>query len=104
MIAYDENLEQPAYTLFIEADSTSDQVLRELALELDVVLRENFHYAYCRDLQQLGPLRLFRISEGALTTYQTVCRSEGQRTGDIKPVALHRSGNWAQSFRGRFIG
>ncbi len=104
MIAYDESLGQPAYTLFIEAKGTSDQVLRQLALELDIVLQENFHYAYCRDLQQLGPLRVFRISKGALTTYQAVCRSEGQRVGDIKPIALHRSGNWTRSFRGRIIG
>jgi hypothetical protein len=103
MIAYDESLEQPAYTLFIEANGTPDQLLRQLAADLDIALRENFHYAYCRDLQQLGPLHVFRISEGALKTFHTVCRREGQRAGDIKPVALHRSGNWARTFRGRVI-
>ena len=103
MIAYDESLEQPAYTLFIETNGTPDQLLRQLAADLDVALQENFHYAYCRDLQQLGPLHVFRISEGALKTFHTVCRREGQRAGDIKPVALHRGGNWARTFRGRVI-
>jgi hypothetical protein len=103
MLAFDNVLEQPAYTLFIEANDTPDQVLRQMALELDSALRENFHYAYCRDLQQLGPLRVFRIRRNALITFHSVCQNEGQRAGDIKPVALHRGGNWARFFQGRVI-
>ena len=104
MVACEESLEPPVYTLFVEANGTPDQRLRELATELDAALQENFHYAYCRNLQQLGPLRAFRISEGALETYHAECRRTGQRAGDIKPVALHRGGSWARAFRGRFIG
>jgi hypothetical protein len=103
MIACEESLEPPAYTLFIEAKGASDQLLKQLAAALDAALRENFHYAYCRDLQQLGPLRAFRISAGALQTYHAECRKSGQRSGDIKPVTLHRGGSWAGAFRGRII-
>jgi len=66
-------------------------------------LRENHHYRYCRDLGQLGHLRVFRVGSGAAETYQEVCRSDGQRAGDIKPVALHTTGDWSRRFEGRFV-
>jgi hypothetical protein len=93
----------PAYTLFIEAPAAADDTLRLLGDNLEAALQENYHYRYCRQLGQLGPLRVFRIDGNALATYLRACQAHGQRAGDIKPVALHRLGGWSQFFRGQTI-
>lgn len=90
-----------AYTLFIEAPMANDETLRRLGHELESALQENYHYRYCRELGQLGPLQLFRIEAEALAAYLSFCQSHGQRVGDIKPVALHRLGGWTQVFQGQ---
>jgi len=99
------------YTLFVQPEAQDDTaaialVLQALAREVEDRLRENYHYDYCRRLNQLGPLRAFWITAGtsqALETYLAVCTSLGQRLGDIKPVALHGHSGWAGAFQGRFV-
>lgn len=107
MVAGDEgevvNPGRFAYTLFIEAPGTGDETLTRLGHELETALQENYHYRYCRELGQLGPLQLFRIEAGALAAYLSFCQRHGQRSGDIKPVALHRLGGWAQVFQGQRV-
>jgi hypothetical protein len=66
-------------------------------------LADNIHYAYCRALGQLEPLRAFRIHEDALSTYLRACIERGQRAGDIKPIALHRQSGWTRRFDGKFL-
>jgi hypothetical protein len=103
MLACETELKPPAYVLFIEAQDVSNEFLQQLGVELETALQENFHYRYCRDLGQLGVLRVFRINGGAMAAYLTTCQAHGQRAGDIKPVALHRLGGWLEVFRGRMI-
>jgi len=91
-----------AYALFIEADGASDAALLDLGRDLEETLLENYHYRYCRDLGQLGALRVFRARHG-LETYHAVCRERGQKAGDIKPVALHRLEGWSRRFAGDFL-
>ncbi len=82
-----------SYTLFAEGTA-----LPELTARLDAALRENPHYALCRDLGQLGPLRSFQIVSHAYETFCAVGISEGQRPGDIKPRALSSRTDWRQRF------
>jgi hypothetical protein len=104
MLTCEEAAGQPAYILFIELDERiADGQLAGLVSELEMSLRENFHYRYCRDLGQLGPVRLFRIKAGGLESYLSVCQAHGQRAGDIKPTALHRRRGWLQAFEGKLI-
>jgi hypothetical protein len=88
-----------AYTLFVEA-AVEDRELMIIGTELEAALCENFHYRYCRELGQLGSLRVFRIDGGAQASYIAACQTHGQRLGDIKPVALHHRGDWIGFFRG----
>jgi len=77
------------YTLFAEGNLPP-----LLPARLDDELRKNPHYAHCRDLSQLGPLRCFQVAKNA---YQTFCHalvSEGRRPGDIKPQALSVRTDW----------
>ena len=92
-----------AYTLFIELADGSDELLRQVGAGLEQGLLENFHYRYCRDLGQLGAVRVFRIAHSGLERYLAVCQSHGQRAGDIKPVALHRMKGWEEAFEGRVL-
>ena len=42
-------------------------------------------------------------AEVTMETYLAVCQAQGQRAGDIKPVALHRGDGWSQYFLGRML-
>ncbi|HEX8682495.1 MAG TPA: GH3 auxin-responsive promoter family protein [Ardenticatenaceae bacterium] len=103
MLACEEHGGRHAYTLFIEAPHLPDEGLHLLVMDIEAALQENFHYQYCRDLGQLDAVRLFRIREGALESYMAGCQAHGQRAGDIKPIALHRSGGWTGSFKGELL-
>jgi hypothetical protein len=82
----------PRYVLFIEGST----ILPDAAV-LDARLRENPHYAYCRDLGQLGPAEVVAVRDGA-KLYLAGCEALGQRAGNIKPAALHRATGWAARF------
>ncbi len=96
------------YTLFVQykADAIEiDEGLRKLGGNIDHLLKENFHYDYCRRLGQLKKLNVFLIDnhQDASTIYLHACTEMGQRLGDIKSVALHPYQKWQEYFRGRFI-
>ena len=103
MVACEIDMTPASYILFIETPTTADEVLRQLGVELDTALQENFHYHYARDLGQLASLRVFRIDRGGLETYLATCQAHGQRIGDIKPVALHQRTGWLDAFQGKLI-
>ncbi len=101
MVAYETAT--GAYTLFIEAAASADDTLRQVGQALELALQENYHYRYCRQLGQLGPLQLFHIASGGPAAYLSFCQAHGQRAGDIKPLALHRLSGWTEIFQGQTI-
>ncbi|MBM7112889.1 GH3 family domain-containing protein [Archangium primigenium] len=86
----------PEYRLFLDTDAPPAR-LEEAAHALERVLCEGFHYRYARELGQLGPLRVLRVSGGA-RRYEARCIALGQRAGDIKPADLHRQPGWTNWF------
>lgn len=99
MLACDPQPPQPAYVLFIEQPGAADAALHSLAAEVEAGLLENVHYAWCRQLGQLQPLRVCPLAAGGLEKYIAACVGRGQRAGDVKPVALHRGNGWAEVFQ-----
>jgi hypothetical protein len=88
-----------AYTLYLEIDLAVDAVDTDvLAAALDDLLRESFHYDYCRRLGQLAPARVCRVQGGA-ATYLAVCQAHGMKLGNIKPALLDRGTEWEAAFR-----
>lgn len=69
------------YVLVVDSDA-SDATLEQAAGRLDVLLRESFHYDYCRKLGQLAPIGMRRDRE------DLVALANGRRLGDVKPSAL----------------
>ena len=98
LLAPDEQNGYYSYTLYVEGTAH-----REKAEHLDRILRRNPHYAYCRDLGQLLPVRLFLITENAFATFATRQSTNGARLGDIKPVALSRDSGWSKAFSGEYV-
>lgn len=103
MIAFEDAAEDPAYAVFVEDPSISDREARSVGQQLEQALLESFHYRYCRDLGQLGALRVFRIRDDAHAAFAGVCQRRGQRAGDIKAGALHNMPNWSRHFDGYFL-
>jgi hypothetical protein len=88
-----ESTRSRSYTLFVEGNLPTD-----LAERVDNELRENPHYALCRDLGQLGALNCFHVAGGAYQTYCQVLAASGSRIGDIKPQALSAREDWNTHF------
>jgi hypothetical protein len=86
------------YTLFLE--NGDDATPR--AASIDVALRENPHYALCRDLGQLSELRICVVAGGAYEKFVAAETAQGIRLGDIKPAALSQRTDWARWFRDDF--
>ncbi|MGV3531779.1 MAG: GH3 auxin-responsive promoter family protein [Chthoniobacteraceae bacterium] len=94
MLAPEHSAEGPPfYTLFIEGE-----VHDLLATRLDDALRENPHYAWCRDLGQLGPVQCCVVAERAYDRFCEAALANGQRLGDIKPQALSTRTDWRITF------
>jgi hypothetical protein len=98
--------ESLAYTLFLDMASITTEQARFLRDALEKRLCENFHYAHCRNVGQLGLLRLFIIDHSAgapeeIFTHEMQRR--GLKLGDIKPAVLDRETGWERRFTGHFF-
>lgn len=106
MVAPDASCGSVAYTLYVQFEyDVVAGTLKDLCHNVEVVLRENFHYDYCRRLGQLEHCRVFLIASGedACGTYLTACVRQGQRMGDVKHTMLHPHQYWSREFIGTYI-
>jgi hypothetical protein len=85
------------YTLYVEGTPRP-----AWTKALDAALRQNPHYAYCRDLGQLLPIRLFVIPEGAYQKFAERETANGARLGDVKPTLLSQRNDWSKVFVGTY--
>ncbi|HEY1170481.1 MAG TPA: GH3 auxin-responsive promoter family protein [Verrucomicrobiae bacterium] len=87
----------PHYTLYAEGNLPErfDAVIEQ-------ALRENPHYAYCRDLGQLKPLRVFQINERAEEKFFQRAVAKGARLGELKPMGFSKVTGWSEFFEGRY--
>jgi GH3 auxin-responsive promoter len=97
LLAPDEDPDGARYTLYVQGRAQSER-----ANTLDALLRKNPHYAYCRDLGQLRPIRLFRIADGAYEQFVRREISQGARLGDVKPAVLSKRTGWSKVFTGAY--
>jgi hypothetical protein len=72
-----------AYVLYCEGSCSAS-----LPQALEGELCGNFHYAYSRRLQQLGPARVKLLPRGSGSRYLARRAAEGRQLGSIKPLAL----------------
>jgi hypothetical protein len=93
----------PAYALFLECPGASPESLAALVRRVEDQLLEGHHYAYCRRLGQLGPLRGFRVRSGGTRAYLDRQVAAGQRAGSVKPALLSGETGWSQRLDGEFV-
>ena len=86
----------PDYRLFVDTDVPESR-LEATGRALEQTLCEGYHYRYARELGQLGPVRVVRVTEG-VRRYEARCIALGQRAGDIKPTDFHRRSGWTAWF------
>jgi hypothetical protein len=86
--------EPPRYQLYVEATPREADAL---ALEVETLLAESHHYALCRALGQLGPVRAVSVRDGE-RTFERVCIARGQRAGAIKATSLDADLGWERHF------
>jgi hypothetical protein len=86
------------YTLYIEG-----KLEPGLAVRLDTLLRKNPHYAWCRELGQLGMPRIFRIKTGGFQAYAMHECANGKRLGEVKPRSLSPQAGWSHIFTGNYL-
>jgi hypothetical protein len=98
LFAPDEDVLGCRYTLYVEGPAPSD-----LAESFDRALRSNPHYALCRDLGQLLPVRVFVIAEHGYEIFVKHSASQGARLGDIKPALLSLTSGWSNFFPGKYL-
>ena len=87
----------PRYNLFVETNQPE-----EVAAKVEEHLRKSFHYNYCRNLGQLGPVRGIRVDEGD-RRYLAGCEDLGQKVGDVKPAHLRPEFGWLEKLEGGYV-
>ena len=85
----------PGYCLFMEPQASLESSLVRRLLEEHLL--QCYHYRYCRELGQLGPLTV-RIVYKAWPRYEQALLKSGKRLGEIKPVYLDQRLNWSAVF------
>jgi GH3 auxin-responsive promoter len=98
LLAPDEDEEGQRYTLYMQGKPEM-----HWTDALDRALRQNPHYAYCRDLGQLVRPRIFLISERGFESFAARQAADGIRLGDIKPTMLSRTAGWSNEFSGSYL-
>ena len=96
LLAPNDDPAAPGYTLFV-----SENTFPSLAERLDAALSANPHYAWCRQIGQLHPARVFVVSEEAGAVYLRRMTSLGQKPGNVKLPSLALTSGWAAHFSGR---
>lgn len=84
------------YTLYWEGGALPE------AADLDRRLAANPHYAWCRQLGQLRPARVFVIQGSALAAYYRHAAT-GRKLGDLKPPVLMHNPEWTKRLAGKFV-
>jgi len=97
LLAPDEDSTGCCYTVYVEGTPQIDW-----AETFECALRRNPHYAYCRDLGQLLPLRIFIIARQGYEIFAQRLVAQGARLGEIKPAVLSNLSGWSKFFVGNY--
>lgn len=89
-------LEPARYVLYVEGLGAEDAA--RFAADVEAALGTNHHYAYARDLGQLGGVEAFDIVDGR-RRFERALVERGARAGDIKPTHLDHRLFWRDVFK-----
>lgn len=98
LLAPDQSALASSYTVYVEGELPSS-----FTNHFDQVLRQNPHYAYCQDLGQLLPLRMFAIANQGYERFLERQTMGGARIGNVKPLLFSPLSGWSEVFDGRYV-
>lgn len=85
---------KPKYGLVVDDNNEMDSTT--IANHVEEQLSLNAQYAYARQMGQLEPLTIYRISD-PLATYMNWALQNGKRMADIKIPSLHPETDWLKT-------
>lgn len=102
LLAPDGKNEVDHYTLFVASAQLLDaDWLADLGARFDKSLRSNFHYDYCRKLEQLQEIEVCLLGldvSSAMNKFMEEQKRRGIREGDVKPAVLDNQPVWKRVF------
>lgn len=90
------------YSCFIFAYNSDELQCRELRALVDILLSNNFHYEYARQLGQLEEPRVYLLEYDPVEDIMNHIESTGVKRGDIKPMPLSTLTNWHEVLKGKY--
>jgi len=93
----------PFYTVFVAASAWNEAELQRFVTAVEDELMQGHHYAYCRQLGQLGRLQGINITGGVAAALLTHGAGRGQRLGDIKHTYLQRECGWTERLKSMVV-
>jgi len=93
----------PRYRLYVQGPEPrlAGQMLVQLRYELQAGLEENPYYRHAVAVGQLAPVEVVVLdpaAESAWLVFERRALERGQKSGDIKPMALDRAPDWPERF------
>ena len=83
------------YFLYLNIQDQDSINLKLLGDRLDLQLRKNYHYDYCRQLGQLKGTKIKMVSDRAMKYFVEAKHQKGTKLGDIKTKILTKSMGWS---------
>ena len=83
------------YFLYLNIQDQDSINLKQLGDRLDLQLRKNYHYDYCRQLGQLKGTKIKMVSDRAMKYFVEAKHQKGTKLGDIKTRILTKSMGWS---------
>ena len=81
--------------LYLNIQEQDSINLKQLGNRLDLQLRKNYHYDYCRQLGQLKGTKVQIVSDRAMKYFVEAKHQKGTKLGDIKTRILTKSMGWS---------
>ena len=81
----------------VDNDVVSDDEVETILIGIELKLKSNPQYKYARDIGQLGPLTVCKVSQ-PLHAYIAWATSNGASFGDIKIPALRPETHWLNDY------
>lgn len=91
------------YSCFINVDNPADFPFGNLAADIEMALKNNYHYRYARELSQLEEVRIFLSPQNPIQDIVSHLESKGTKKGDIKILPLSNISDWHTILRGKLL-
>ncbi|MFP4557289.1 MAG: GH3 auxin-responsive promoter family protein [Bacteroidales bacterium] len=91
------------YSCIINVDNPAQFPFRNLVSDIELGLRENYHYNYARELNQLQKLRVFLTQSNPTQDIISHLELLGTKKGDVKIMSMSKIPYWPNILKGKYL-